>query len=297
MFNQQDKLDIFENFRVDRTLPKYTRPDPDDEDMMEESSFIGSRKRMSKGINISSGSINTNWSGNDLQVVATWMEDGSWPWPWRWMRRVRWLWALVSGWFQRKRQGRQQVMSVEEFFRSLKNSSEELTIVDQRAKGYEAALRRAKESGQQALYEQLEQGLQAVRAEAQIVALGLGRYLDEARLVEFVKKAKRGLRLDWVANFTRHVPDDVLDTKRAADERGVFDNYVVLHYDPQKKSWAETQEEKEAERRRRSDPILFGLIEGRRRLYFVGDWVDEFCDLTLDQVADLLGQDAVGRVE
>ncbi len=43
-------------------------------------------------------------------------------------------------------------------------------------------------------------------------------------------------------------------------------------------------------------PILFGVIKGRRRLYFVGDWVDEFCDLTFDQIADALGKDNIGSV-
>jgi hypothetical protein len=37
---------------------------------------------------------------------------------------------------------------------------------------------------------------------------------------------------------------------------------------------------------RKKDPILFGLIEDRRRLYFVGDWEDEYCNLTLDKIAD-----------
>lgn len=43
--------------------------------------------------------------------------------------------------------------------------------------------------------------------------------------------------------------------------------------------------------------ILFGLIEGRRRLYVVGDWVDEICDLTMDQIADSIGNDAIGEIK
>jgi len=37
-------------------------------------------------------------------------------------------------------------------------------------------------------------------------------------------------------------------------------------------------------------------MEGSRKLYFVGDWVDEFCDLQLDQIADALGKDAIGTL-
>ena len=126
------------------------------------------------------------------------------------------------------------------------------------------------------------------RAEALVNAAAAG---VEETLVDFVKKSPRGLRLDWVRNFTRVVPDDVLATKVECDSRGIFDNYAVLHYDPDGKSWAETEAEREA----RKDPILFGFVEGRRVLYFVGEWIDEFCDLSLDQIADVLYEDMEKR--
>ena len=99
-----------------------------------------------------------------------------------------------------------------------------------------------------------------------------------------MKKSPRGLRLDWIKNFTRVVPPEVLTAKVECDERGIFDNYVVLHYDPSGKSWADTQ----AERAAKADPILFGVVEGRRLLYVVGEWIDEYCDLSLDQIADVI---------
>ena len=139
----------------------------------------------------------------------------------------------------------------------------------------------------------INKALDANRCEDQLVEMGLTSYLIEDRLVEFVKKAPKGLQLDWIKNFTRVIPDQVISRKVESDERLIFDNYVVLHYDPEKKSWAETEAEKEARR----DPILFGVLQGSRKLYFVGDWVDDYCDLTLDQVADLLGADAISRVQ
>ncbi len=36
---------------------------------------------------------------------------------------------------------------------------------------------------------------------------------------------------------------------------------------------------------REKDPILFGITDRHPdRLYFIADWVDEFCDLTLSQL-------------
>lgn len=183
-------------------------------------------------------------------------------------------------------------MSVLDFFSSVKNSEQELVIVQERAAGYEQALRNAKKCGQAALYEQLQAGLAATRAEAQLIALGLRRYVREEDIVRFYKESPKGLRLDWVRNFTRAIPQDLIDTKTKLDEIGVFDNYVVMHYDPEAKSFAETEAEKEA----RKDPILFGMMKGRRMLYVVGDWVDEFCDLTLDQLADTIGREAIRTI-
>lgn len=35
---------------------------------------------------------------------------------------------------------------------------------------------------------------------------------------------------------------------------------------------------------KRKDPILFGVIAGSNKLYFIGDWIDEYCDLRFDDV-------------
>jgi hypothetical protein len=203
-----------------------------------------------------------------------------------WFVRLFWWFALLGKRPKPQQSGR---ISIEQFFTSVHNSARELDLVRNRAAGYEQAMLRAKQAGQQALLEQLKAGMNAYKMETQLLALGLPRFLEEQDLVKFYKQSKKGLRLDWVKNFVRQVPQEVLAKKIRADEIGIFDNYAVLHYDPQVKSYAETEEEKV----RRKDPILFGLMSGRRRLYMVGDWKDEYCDLTLDQVADALGEGSV----
>lgn len=37
---------------------------------------------------------------------------------------------------------------------------------------------------------------------------------------------------------------------------------------------------------KRKDPILFGVIAGSNKLYFIGDWIDEYCDLRFDDVVN-----------
>lgn len=218
------------------------------------------------------------------------MAIGSGEPPAHWLHRLT-QWGL--GWFRKGEADDEPDMTVQEFFGSTKNSLSELKLVESRARGYEEALRAADEAGQAALVERLREGLDGARAETQLIAAGFLMYLEEETLVEFVKKSPRGLRLDWVKNFVRVIPPDVLKKKVVCDERHIFDNWVVLHYDPDGKSWAETQAEIAA----RKDPILFGVMKGRRRLYFVGEWVDELCDLSLDQIADVLGQEPTNLLQ
>jgi hypothetical protein len=281
MFDTQGRLNVFENFRVDRALPKFRKP--------ESSSVIGVASggvfgftdgnsltvTSGNSLTVTSGGITVTNSGALMRVDST----GEW-------NRRGWWRRLVDWWRDAQR------IPIEQFFNSVRNSAEELEVVSHRLQGYLAAITQAKANGQTALAEQLEASAFGVRAETQLVALKKVKFIEEAQLVEFVKKAKKGLRLDWVANFTRVIPEAVVKAKRDADERHVFDNYVVLHFDPDKKAQAETA----AEREQRKDPILFGVIMGRRRLYFVADWVDEFCDLTFDQVADALGENNIGAL-
>lgn len=62
-----------------------------------------------------------------------------------------------------------------------------------------------------------------------------------------------------------------------------------MYYDKEAKSYKQTEAEKESERRKRTDPILFGLISGSKNLYYIADWIDEYCDLTLEEFLKVSG--------
>jgi hypothetical protein len=275
MITPQNKLICLEQFQTDWSLPKHTKKaDENSEDS-------GPNYKMTSSLTIR----NTD----DRFSVGV---GGAPPAKVSWLARFfHWLLAL----FGTERRREEKLLPIEEFFVSVKNSAKEIEVLHGRAEGFEQALKRAKQGGQQAYIEQLSAGLNAYRMESQLLAMELPRYLEEDDLVRFYKQSKKGLRLDWVQNFTRVIPEALLTKKVRADELGLFDNYVVLHYDPQAKSYAETEKEKEAKKKAK-DPILFGLMAGRRRLYIVGDWIDEYCDLTVDQIADALGKDVVKEI-
>ena len=282
-------LAIFENFRVDFDLPKFKAKKMTTSDLDAQKRMLAqviTREAESMEDEVSEAPSLVSWDNgsvimgsNSFTVMAVNGESELLKKPW---------WAF---WKKAPKAEAEQTeaLSVEEFFHEVKGSVQEVSIVQERAKGYEEALKKAKAAGQKALVEKLMAGLNAHRMEAHLVSIGMVHYLDESALVRFYKQSKRGLKLDWVSNFARSIPSSVVERKIKADALGIFDNYAVLHYDPTGKSFIETEAEK-AERLRPKDPILFGLIKGRTQLYVVGDWIDEECDLTLDQVADEIGR-------
>lgn len=178
------------------------------------------------------------------------------------------------------------------FFEQVKlTSKESKSQYSLRIEPYMIALKQAKDMGQQALIDELTAEIFNNKFESILFSEGFHNKITEEQLVHFIKVSEKGVRLSYISNFTRPVPQEIIDIKKKADQLLVFDNYCVLYYDPELKSYKQTIEEKEAERRKKADPILFGMISGSRNLYYVADWIDEYCDLTLDEFIKVSGID------
>lgn len=174
------------------------------------------------------------------------------------------------------------------FFSLVKATSKESAFTYRdRVSNYLKALHNAVDMGQTALQEDLLKGLITNKYESALFAEGYYYVIDEETIVDFIKKCEKGLSLDYIKNFVRPIPQEVVDKISKLNELEIFDNYVVLHYDPEKTAYKET----EYERAKRKDPIIFGLIAGSKKLYYVTDWIDEHCDLTLEKFVDTLSID------
>ncbi len=254
-----DGLLIFETFVKDGNLPKYRKK----------------KKSTSTSLVINSGETEMT----EMEFVVSGGNVSA-------RRKRKGLWSRFWGWFWGWITADDELVRVLRFFKQIKESSQDIKLLEARARGYEEAIARANRAGQIALQEKLQDGLGAYIAETHMLSIGITQFVSEESVVRFYKECKKGVRLDWLKNFTRAVPPELVELKVAADELEIFDNYAVMHYDPNKKSWAETKQEIAAKR----DPILFGLLKGRSDLYILGDWTDEFCDLTLDGMAEVLGE-------
>ena len=179
-------------------------------------------------------------------------------------------------------------MDAIQFFENVKlTSKESMDTYRDRVEKYLSMLHSAKIAGQQALSEKLAREMFVNKYEAELYAYGLYYAVTEEQLVDFANKTEKGVSLIYLNNFTRLLPPDVIKRLEEMNKLEVFDNYAVLTYDPNGTKKGET----EAEREKRKDPILFGLIAGSHKLYYICDWIDEKCDLTLQQLADTIEVD------
>ena len=105
----------------------------------------------------------------------------------------------------------------------------------------------AESTGQVALKEKLFGQLVINKYESILYANGYDKLITEDVMVKLTKKAPKALSLTYIANYTRTIPLDVIKKKLELDTLEIFDNYVILHYDPNGKSYAQTVEERRKE--------------------------------------------------
>lgn len=267
------ELAIFDDFYVDRELPKHKKVIENDEEA--KMRIGGSQVWMNDPQVLMSNEgwgVTVNTNGNVFKP------------PFR-QRLARWI-AGTKEPKQPKPLVRQ--ISITEFFTRVAKSYEELTPIAEIAQHYEKALVQAETMHQTALLQKLKDLLDTVKGEAILIAMGLKKYVTEEQVYDFYELVgqDKHLKLTWIRNFNRIIPEEVYEIKKDVDERKIFDNYVILHYDPLNNGEKLTKEEIA----HKKDPILFGVIENSRKLYYIADWKDEYCDLTLEDMFKELGE-------
>lgn len=180
-----------------------------------------------------------------------------------------------------------------EFFSNVKLKAEQTPAYVNRVNKYLSYLQYADKCGQTALKEKLMANMVINYLESVLFAAGKFKLLTEEDIIAFAENSPKALCLDYINSYVRVIPNEVIEKKMELDELEVFDNYVILHYDFDGNSTGLTQEEKKKEVAKAKDPILFGVINGSKKLYYVADWIDEYCDLTLDKIVEVLGKETV----
>jgi hypothetical protein len=275
---QNGKLEVFENFIVDRNLKrKNSNKLSNTVDSLNDSGLF-----MDSEMSMSIGSSDITWTENTriveyLEYVYSHNRT-----------LINWIkLKFAKSFLKEKTVNKIKYKSVDQFFKDIKGVVKELKLENKSLDFYTKAIETAEENGQKALVEILYSKKEEIVTEIALIKAGITKYVNEEDVVKFFEKSKlpkKVLKLTWIKNYARIIPQDVLQEKKIFDEKGLFDNYVVLHFDKNDDGSQMTQEEKE----RAKDPILFGVCKYSRKLFYVADWIDEYCDLTLDKFLETI---------
>lgn len=168
---------------------------------------------------------------------------------------------------------------VDKFFDRMKKDKLKIQIIDKIVDKYMASIERAELAGQTALVEKLKDGLEVVKMETKICILGVSDYLTKGQVESLLDKTSKHIAITPIRNYTKFIPDEIVKKVAKLKKENLFSDFVVMHYDPKKENVQKTKKEIEKEK----DPIIFGKIQGSDNFYFIADWVDEYCNLTLKE--------------
>lgn len=205
--------------------------------------------------------------------------------------------------------------NIQKCFQSLKSSS--VFVDEQTLEEYKANIAKLAEN-----YEKLGQYVAAAKhrwlvelvgKEKQLLELGINQCLYKSDLADIAEKhPSRAIKFCSLVDYPRVIPSDVAE--RISKVQNIFDDIVIMYTDHTRKAKTNTV-------RKRTDPIAFGMFTAKltvtsptssevsndisvggisvgtsasstntvranhERMYFIGDWEDEFCDLTLERLA------------
>lgn len=177
-------------------------------------------------------------------------------------------------------------LTPEEYFEKVKDKKHKSTEADLQAI-YEISLmlvNKYRLTGQVEAMKKLVFQFEVIERERKLLAMGFDTYVYREDVAEYIDTvAKKVVKIIELERYQREVPDEIADAVGRTKE--LFTNYYVVFTDYTGK--AEKQVKREA---RSKDPILFGTFETKDhrevvdRFYYIGDWEDEYCDLTLTKM-------------
>ena len=120
--------------------------------------------------------------------------------------------------------------------------------------------------------------------EEKLIDLGITTYVYKDAIEDYIEHvADKTVKIIELSRYMREVPDEFVEVVEKT--RDLFNEFYVIFTD-----YTGKEERKVEKERRDKDPILFGVFKDGTsvadRFYFLGDWVDEYCDLTLDKLVE-----------
>lgn len=157
-------------------------------------------------------------------------------------------------------------------------------------------LKKAVITGQKKMAQDLTRQYNIVLKEIRAIENGYNVVIFRTDVEKYINDLQDNpIRIIELENYERDVPDDVIDKIADIKEKKLFDRLYVIFTD-----YSLKETKKIAKHRHEKDPILFGSFNcvvndestsnskeryiPDERMFFIADWVDEKCDLTLEEL-------------
>lgn len=159
----------------------------------------------------------------------------------------------------------------------------------------------AKSLGQEKLLSSVKLNSRIILNELKLNAIGINKFVYRNDLKEFIDKVTpaNSVKVIELERFPRIIPQHVVQEIKRVKDLNLFDKYCVIFTDFTKQTYSTPEEKKVINRNR--DPIIFGYFEDSKtnekgeRFYFIADWEDEYCDLTIEKLANKMAKDKIGE--
>ena len=151
-------------------------------------------------------------------------------------------------------------------------------------------LKKTKLTGQTAMAKELTTNLEKLLKELEAVKNGFNIFILRKDLERYIDKVEAcSIKIIELSRYEREIPDEIIDKVELANN--IFDELYIVFTD-----YTEKTTKKVAKERRDKDPILFGAFKEKvkekdkekvyiqDRLFFIADWIEENCDLTLEEL-------------
>lgn len=178
-----------------------------------------------------------------------------------------------------------------EYFETIKSLKKENT--DEKLDNFYAAslllLEKYKRLNQVETMKKLMFIIDTIPKERELLKIGINIFIYKDDIEEYINNVvNKTVKIIELERYPREIPDELVPIIEKT--RNIFDQFYILFTDYTGK--VERKVEKE---RRDRDPILFGVFKNNSqmndRFYYLGDWIDEYCDLTLEKLLAEQGED------
>lgn len=196
-----------------------------------------------------------------------------------------------------------EVFEPTEYFEELKSnlSQAELKDLENQLEAVSEQIVLAKKLGQNNMLHKLSFVYQTILRERVLLSSGLDTYVHKDDIVKYIESVtpKNSVKIIELDRFPRVIPPE--NAEAILKYKDLFDEVCIVFTD-----FTDDDHKSEVDKvtvNKNKDPIAFGYFRNESanlrhdRFYFITDWEDEYCDLTLTKLIEELGKLGVKNPE